>query len=206
MKYRLSPQAIFHRIPLLSSQYSYNTNITNTTLMHVSQVQITDFAELYDCLLDQQRRHYPAYSAVQQTLVLHSLLRLARTWAAVEHRRFNMIDQGEREAVFPINSEHCASSAQSILDLSLHIGELATASLARALERQEETDVLVSTVFVQYKLTQEVMLEHEVPVRLEVPTAYFHAAAVSHNAVLVDQVGLVMSEASRILTISKCLV
>ena len=55
--------------------------------------------------------------------MLHSLLRLARAWAAVEHRRFNMIDQGEREAVFPINSEHCASSAQSILDLMQKLNE-----------------------------------------------------------------------------------
>ena len=154
----------------------------------ISQVQITDFKELYDCLLEPVMAHYQAYSVIQQTVVLSYLGELLRSWAVTEHKRFNTVDQGESESIFPINSKHCENSVQSILELSRHLGELATLSLARAQEQEEDTDLLVSRVFDMYKINQKCMMEQKVPVRLEVPKHYFYASLFSYNASLIDQV------------------
>jgi hypothetical protein len=154
----------------------------------ISQVQITDFRELYDCLLERQQVHFTNYSCEQRLLVVLGLGDLLRSWATVEHAKFNTVGQGEEHGLFPINSQHCANSLQSVLELGRHIGELATYSLAQAVEQQEETDLLVSKVFDMYKLNQKALLQHKVPVRLEVPKHFFYAAVFSYNAALIDQV------------------
>ena len=153
----------------------------------VSQVQITDFQEVKDCLLDQMRLHMKEYSVEQQMVVLDSLAKLCRTWAVVEHQRFNTLDQGESESVFPINSQHCSNSLQSILDLAAHVTEFAMNSLNAAQEKQEDTNLLISDVFNLFKINQQCLLDNKVPVRLEVPKCFFTAALVSYDASLIEQ-------------------
>jgi len=120
-------------------------------------------------------------------VVLDSLAKLCRTWAVVEHRRFNTLDQGESEGVFPINSQHCSSSLQSIIDLAAHVSEFAMTSLNAAQEKQEDTNLLVSDVFNLFKINQQCLLDFKVPVRLEVPKCFFTAALVSYDASLIEQ-------------------
>ena len=99
-----------------------------------------------------------------------------------------MSDQGKKEAIFPINSVHCDSSLQSILELSNHIGELTTVTLAQAMENQEDYGILVCKIFSIFKLTQKIMIQYKIPVRLEVPKSYFYTALFSYNAALINQV------------------
>ena len=153
----------------------------------VSQVQITDFQEVKDCLLDQMRLHMKDYTVEEQMVVLDSLAKLCRTWAVVEHRRFNTLDQGESDGVFPINSQHCSNSLQSIIDLTAHVSEFAMTSLNAAQEKQEDTNLLVSDVFNLFKINQRCLLDYKVPVRLEVPKCFFTAALVSYDASLIEQ-------------------
>ena len=153
----------------------------------VSQVQITDFQEVKDCLLDQLHLHLKEYSVEEQMVVLDSLAKLSRTWAAVEHHRFNSLDQGESQSVFPINSQHCTSSLESIIELSAHISEFAMTSLNAAQEKHEDTNLLVADVFNLFQINQQCLLHHKVPVRLEVPKCFFTAALVSYDASLIEQ-------------------
>ena len=153
----------------------------------VSQVQITDFQEVKDCLLDQMRLHMKEYTVEEQMVVLHSLAKLSRSWAVVEHRRFNTLDQGETEGVFPINSQHCTNSLQSIIDLAAHVSEFAMTSMNAAQEKQEDINLLVADVFNLFKINQQCLLDYNVPVRLEVPKCFFTAALVSYDASLIEQ-------------------
>jgi len=144
----------------------------------VSQLQITDYKELHDCVVSPLTRHFGSYNMVKQLVMLGFLHNLLRTWGAVEYERFTKHKRG----IFPLNTVHCENALEAISELSTEIGELAVLALSMARERGDSTNLLTSQVLAMYRVSQLVMLEYSVPLRLELPTVYLYSALFSHSA------------------------
>jgi len=154
-----------------------------SVLRLVSQLQITDYKELHDCVVGPLTRHFTSYNMVKQLVMLGFLHTLLRTWGAMEYERFTK----HRPGLFPLNSVHCENALESISQLSTEIGELAVLALSMTRERGESTNLLTSQVLAMYRTSQMVMLEYSVPLRLELPSVYLYSALFSHSAGLLAQ-------------------
>jgi len=154
-----------------------------SVLRLVSQLQITDYKELHDCVVAPLTRHFTSYNMVKQLVMLGFLQTLLRTWAAMEYDRFTKHKPG----LFPLNTVHCENALEAISQLSTEIGELAVLALSMTRERGESTNLLTSQVLSMYRTSQLVMLEYSVPLRLELPTVYLYSALFSHSAGLLAQ-------------------
>jgi len=144
----------------------------------VSQLQITDYKELHDCVVSPLTRHFTSYNMVKQLVMLGFLHILLRTWGAVEYERFTQ----HKPAIFPINTVHCENALEAISGLATEVGELSVLALSMARERGESTNLLTSQVMTMYRASQLVMLEYSVPLKLEMPTVYLYSALFSHSA------------------------
>ena len=149
----------------------------------ISQLQITDYVELHDCIIGPvQDEHFKSYSTIEQLLLLSNLHKLLRTWAAVEHERFIR----PKRSIFPVQTDNCINSLESIHQLSNAIGEMSSLSLAQARERGERTHLLTSQVLTSYSTSQQVMINYNVPVMLQLPAHFLYDALFSHSADLID--------------------
>eukprot|EP00092_Neocalanus_flemingeri_P014926 GFUD01016120.1.p1 GENE.GFUD01016120.1~~GFUD01016120.1.p1 ORF type:complete len:933 (+),score=344.21 GFUD01016120.1:134-2932(+) len=144
----------------------------------VSQLQMTDYKELHDCVVAPLTRHFTSYNMVKQLVMLGFLHTLLRTWGAIEYERFTK----HTRSIFPVNTVHCENALEATSHLSKEIGELAVLALSLARERGESTNLLTSQVLTMYRVSQLVMLEYSVPLRLELPTVYLYSALFSHSA------------------------
>jgi len=149
----------------------------------VSQLQITDYKELHDCVVNPLIKHFTSYNMIKQLVLLGFLHILLRSWGAVEFERFTK----HRAGIFPLSSVHCENALDSIVQLSTEIGELTLLALSMARERCDSSTLLTSQVLAMYKTSQLVMLEFNVPVRLELPISYLYDALFSHSAGLLAQ-------------------
>jgi len=149
----------------------------------VSQLQITDYKELHDCVVNPLTRHFSNYNMIKQLVMLGYMHILLRSWGAVEYERFSK----HRPGIFPLSSVHCENALDSIAQLSTEIGELTVLALSMTRERGESTTMLTSQVLTMYRTSQFVMLEFSVPIRLELPSYYIYDALFSHSAGLLAQ-------------------
>ena len=149
----------------------------------LSQLQITDHKELHDCIIAPiLSNHFQNYSTIEQLVVISYLHRLLRTWGVVELDRFN----NHRRSVFPINTVNCTNPLESMYNLSISIAEMSTLALALARERSESTHLLSVNILSQYKLTQLVMLEYNIPLRMDLPSPYLYASLFSYSGDLLS--------------------
>ena len=152
-------------------------------LQLISRLQITDFKELHDCILGPLlSRHFRGYRTITRLVVLSKLHELLRTWGAVELERFTK----HRRTIFPINTSNCGNAVESLHHLATQIGEMSTLALALARQNAESTHLLTSQVLSQYKVSQLLLLEFNVPVRLDLPTAFLYDALFSHSGDLLS--------------------
>ena len=150
----------------------------------ISQLQITDYVELHDCIIGPiQESHLKSYNTTEQLILLSNLHKLLRSWAAVEYKRFN----NPRRSIFPVNSDNCVNALESIQQLATAIGEMSTLALSVARERMEGTHLLTSQVLMEFIVSQQVMVQYEVPLLLQLPTHFLYDALFSHSADLIDQ-------------------
>lgn len=150
----------------------------------IAKLQITDFKELYDCILAPMEQYFKTYSLVQQTALIIYLHTLLRHWGTLEHERFVTHKQG----IFPANSHNCDNSLESIIELSKHIGEISLLALALAREKGQNVDLLVSQVVCLALTTQQIMLRVNVPLRVELPNQFIYTALFSQHPVHLAQV------------------
>ena len=150
----------------------------------ISQLQITDYVELHDCIIGPiQDRHLKSYNTTEQLILFSNLHKLLRSWAAVEYKRFN----NPRRSIFPVNTDNCVNALESIQQLVTAIGEMSTLALSGARERMEGTHLLTNQVLMEFTVSQKVMVEYEVPLMLQLPTHFLYDALFSHSADLIDQ-------------------
>jgi len=149
----------------------------------VSQLQITDYKELHDCVVNPLTRHFSNYNMIKQLVMLGYMHMLLRSWGAVEYERFSK----HRPGIFPLSSVHCENALDSIIQLSTEIGELTVLALSMTRERGMSTTLLTSQVLTMFRTSQLVMLEFCVPIRLELPSSYLYDALFSHSAGLLAQ-------------------
>jgi len=149
----------------------------------ISQLQITDYKELHDCVIAPLMRHFVKFNMVKQLILLGYMHTLLRTWAAIEFKRFTNYTR----SIFPISSANCENALESIIHLSTEIGEMTMLALSITQERGESTLMLTSQVLLMYRITQRIMLEFSIPVRLELPASYMYSALFSHSAGLLAQ-------------------
>jgi len=149
----------------------------------ISQLQITDYVELHDCIIGPvQDQHFKSYDTIEQLLLLSNLHKLLRSWASVEYKRFNQ----PRRSVFPVNTDNCVNALESIQQLATAIGEMSVLSLSLAREGGGTTHLLTSQVLSQYSTSQRVMVSYQVPVLLQLPTHFLYDALFSHSADLIN--------------------
>ena len=145
----------------------------------ISQLQISDYKEVFDCVIEPLlTNHFRGYSQIKQICVLHYLHSLLRLWAVLELDRF----ENHRRTVFPTNTINCTNPLEAIYELSQTINEWSTLSLALSRQNVESTHLLTSLIMMQYKTSQKLMMIHNVPIRLELPSAYLYDSLFSHSA------------------------
>lgn len=147
-------------------------------------LQITDFRELNDCVLEPLEAHFRQYTTTQQVMTLGYLGRLLQHWVAVEYHRF--VDMGM--GFFPLSTVNCETPFQSIVDLGKYIGELATLALSQCREGAPNKTLLVSEVLVFYRTITKLLLAKKVPVRLDIPPSFIHEALFSLNPIFLSHV------------------
>ena len=149
----------------------------------ISQLQITDYVELHDCILGPiQEVHLKSYNTTEQLILFSNLHKLLRSWAALEYRRFN----NPRRSIFPVNNDNCVNALESIQQLVTAIGEMSALALSVARERMEGTHLLTNQVLMEFTVSQQVMVKYEVPIILQLPTHFLYDALFSHSADLID--------------------
>ena len=149
--------------------------------MLVSQLQISDYKEVFDCIISPLlSNHFQSYSQLKQIIVLNHLHRLLRLWSVVEMDRFT----NHRRTVFPTNTINCTNALEAIHQLSVTIGEWSTLCLALSRQNVQSTHMLTTQILTEYKLSQAVMMKHNIPMRLEVPTPYLYDSLFSHSGAL----------------------
>jgi len=147
-------------------------------------LQITDFRELNDCVLEPLEGHFREYTTTKQVMVLGYLGRLLQHWVAVEYHRLVEMGMG----FFPLSTVNCENPFQSVVDLGKYIGELATLALAQCREGAPNKTLLVSEVLMFYRTITKLLLAKKVPVRLDIPPSFIHEALFSLNPIFLSQV------------------
>ena len=153
-------------------------------LQLLSSLQLTDYRELYDCVLAPIERFYRGYTDVEQLVVLRYISALHRHWIAIEYPRFRQMEGG----MFPSSTFNCEDPFQPILDLGTYIGELAALSLSQCRARGNDRTFLVSEVLTIYRTTTAILLNKKVPARLEIPPCFVHESLFSRSSIHLSQV------------------
>jgi len=149
----------------------------------VSQLQITDYKELHDCIISPIiSKHFQSYNQIQQLVVLSCLHRLLRQWAIVEMDRFTK----HRRSIFPINTINCTDALDSIYHLTVSIGESSRLALSLARQAVEPTHLMTTQILKQYRTSQVLMTKFEVPLRVDLPSPFLYDSLFSHSADLLS--------------------
>lgn len=152
-------------------------------------LQITDFKELYDTILSPIEAHFDSYSLVNQLLVFINFNALFRFWGSLEYRRFTQTKSG----LFPDNTFNCGNAFAAVQALGHYMGELVLKMLANTRENHDYSSdckqyLLPHIVIRAFKLSQELLVEYKVPLRLEIPVSLVHEAIFSHSVLPLVQV------------------
>jgi len=149
----------------------------------ISQLQITDYKELHDCIITPLLKHFVNYSLIQQLVTLGYLHSLLRSWAVMEYERSN----NPKKGIFPLSTVHCDNALEAIIQLSTEIDDMSSLALSIARERGDSTSILVHQILLMYRTSQMIVIEFNVPLLLHLPNVFVYSALFSHSSALVNQ-------------------
>ena len=149
----------------------------------ISQLQITDYKELHDCIISPIiSKHFQNYNQIEQLVVLSCLHRLLRQWAIVEMDRFSK----HRRSIFPWNTINCTDALESMYHLTVSIGETSRLALSLARQAVENTHLMTTQILTQYRTSQVLMSRFQVPLRVDLPSPFLYDSLFSHSADLLS--------------------
>ncbi|QQP41752.1 Centromere protein I [Caligus rogercresseyi] len=157
---------------------SYFTEI----LKLLSLVQITDFHELFDCILQPLHSHLvESFSLCKKLYLMGVIKKLIVFWITYEVPRIPM--DPHKPTVFPRANLTHVNPYKTLLALTSYFRDLVDLGLD---PRAEDRDVFLREIFMMYKMISKVVLDNKFPLKPEPPISFCYLSLCSSNPLILN--------------------
>uniref|UniRef100_A0A0K2TK23 Centromere protein I [Gallus gallus] n=1 Tax=Lepeophtheirus salmonis TaxID=72036 RepID=A0A0K2TK23_LEPSM len=169
----------------LSEYFSYNWDGESyflEILQLISHIQITDFDELFDCILSPIHSHYVnSFSFPQKLSMLSIVKELIVFWIQSEVPRITLDSQ--KPTVFPRANLTHINPYSSLLEITSFFRSLVDLGFDQC---AQDRDFFLNEIFMMYKMITKVVINNRIPLKPEPPISFGYISLCSTNPLILS--------------------